>query len=220
MNTSVRVRRCVRGRVVGRVGVVGSNDRALPRFACRCAVGSCVYVTARDRPAKPRGSRQWLYRSRVCRTHSAEPRRQENRPRRLGDGVSAGADATIQNEFAHTEGAVLRRLVSVLRALAVADLEPRSIRRPEGKRDESVAFPKFLATDLAYCGPFPERSQFYLVYIFSQLIIGLLSGEFYVVHGFLRLEWEPGPRVGPRGYPYWNTPRGPGVQLLLWRSYL
>jgi hypothetical protein len=75
----------------------------------------------------------------------------------LGCLVSARADTTIQDEFAHVEGAVLRRLVPVLRAFHVADLERRSLNRLEGEHDDWCAFPEFLATDLACCGPFPER---------------------------------------------------------------
>jgi hypothetical protein len=85
----------------------------------------------------------------------------------LGYVVRAGADSTIQDELPHAKGDVLRRLVSVLRAFAVADLERRSLDWPEGEHDDWCAFPKPLATDLAGCGPFPERNRFYLVYIFN-----------------------------------------------------
>jgi hypothetical protein len=77
----------------------------------------------------------------------------------LGDGVSTHADSTIQHQFAHTQRQVLRRLVPAVNALDVPDLEGRSVGRPEGKRNESVAFPEILATDLACCGPFPERNS-------------------------------------------------------------
>jgi hypothetical protein len=45
-----------------------------------------------------------------------------------------------------------------LRTLHVAKLESRLLNRPEGKRDNRVALPEFLAADMAFRGPFPERS--------------------------------------------------------------
>jgi hypothetical protein len=45
----------------------------------------------------------------------------------------------------------------MLGAFHVVDLEGRLVGRPEGERNDWFAFPEFLATDLACCGPFPER---------------------------------------------------------------
>jgi hypothetical protein len=129
--------------------------------------------------------------------------------------VAARADPAFEDEFVYAQREVLRRLMPTLNTFHVPELEGRLLGRPEGKHDDWCAFPQFITADFASRGPFPERNQLYLVYIFNYLTIGLLSGAFYVVYGFLRLEWEPGPRVGPRRYPYQNTSREPGVQSLL-----
>jgi hypothetical protein len=73
----------------------------------------------------------------------------------------------------------------------VADLESRLLNRSVDKCDDRVALSEFFAADMAFHGPFRERSQFYFVYFFSQLIIGLLSSEFFHTLGVLPLVWNP-----------------------------
>jgi hypothetical protein len=98
----------------------------------------------------------------IGRAYCARLRGQEDRPRRLGCLIGATAHSALNDEFAHAQGQKLRRLVPAVSALDVGDLEGRLVGRPEGECNDSIAFPEILATDLAFCGPFPERNLFYL----------------------------------------------------------
>jgi hypothetical protein len=80
----------------------------------------------------------------------------------LGCLVTARTDPAFQDQLAHAECEKLRWFVPTVRAFDVSDPEGRCVGRPEGDRDEWIAFPQFFAAGFANRGPFPERNLFYL----------------------------------------------------------